>query len=66
MLALIQVQVIANPLSKKPYIYHHYIDETDSLLIDSRTDLERGGGGNIVPKRIFKRAPMTFTFDLET
>lgn len=65
MLALIQVQVIANPLSKMPYIYHHYIDETDSLLIDSRTDLERGGG-DIVPKRIFKRAPMTFTFDLET
>lgn len=51
MLALIQVQVIANPLSKKPYIYHLYIDETDSLLIDSRTDLERGGGYS--PKKDF-------------
>lgn len=52
MLALIQVQVIANPLSKMPYIYHHYIDETDSLLIDSRTDLERGGG-EYSPKKDF-------------
>lgn len=62
MLALIQVQVIANPLSKMPYIYHHYIDETDSLLIDSRTDMERRGGGDIVPEKDFKKSAYDLHF----